>query len=379
MSFRDELATRSADWVSEGVISEEQREAMIARAPEPPEGLLARRLVPGLAIFGGVIVVLGIVLMVSANWGEIPRMTKLVTGVALLVVFQAVGYWVAFGPPARRNSGVALMFIGSGILLADLALITQQYNTEANPSRLILLAWLLGLAAMPYLTGARLFAFASVGTLIVGLGVEAAREGSPIEMEAIAGFLMFVAVGVGVAAYGAAHRLSRFASLAAPIEALGVGVALGLVYLLGFYRHFVDGFDSDVVWETDAAPWLLIGLPSLLLLGATWAWICRARPTLAQRGAWPIAAAVAAAIALLVYVTIVLGNPREFAEPERITWTVGFWLAALTLGAVMIWLGVAYRRSWWTNVALLYPDASSIPCLSWARWSYRPTRYPPRL
>ena len=82
MSFRDELATHSADWVSDGVISEEQREAMIARAPEPPEGLLARRLVPGLAIFGGVIVVLGIVLMVSANWGEIPRMTKLVTGVA---------------------------------------------------------------------------------------------------------------------------------------------------------------------------------------------------------------------------------------------------------------------------------------------------------
>ncbi len=63
MSFRDELQTRSGDWVREGVISEAQRGAILDRTPEP-EGVWSRRLVPGLTVFGAVVVVLGLVLLV---------------------------------------------------------------------------------------------------------------------------------------------------------------------------------------------------------------------------------------------------------------------------------------------------------------------------
>lgn len=351
MSFQDELTTQSAEWVREGVISAEQREAIIARAPEPPEGLLARRLVPGITIFGAIIVVLGLILMVSANWDEISLMTKLIAGVVLLAGFQGSGYWIAYGPLSRRSTGVALMFIGSGIFLADLVLITQQYNTEPNPSRLILLAWLVGLAAMPYIAGSRLFAFASAGTLIVGLAVEGAREGSPIELGGLAGFLMFVGVGVGVLAYGASHRLSGRASLAAPIEFAGAGVVLGSLYVLGFYRHLVGEFFMGVGYEAAQAPWLLIGIPALILVAVAIAWVWRARPELSDRAAWPIGVAAIAAGALLIYVVMVLGDPLAFG---RTGWTVGFWLASVLAAAIIIWLGVAFRRTWWTNTALGY-------------------------
>jgi uncharacterized membrane protein len=354
MSFRGEFEAQSSEWVRDGVISSEQREAIIARLPDPPEGLLARRLVPGLTILGAVVVVLGLVLMVSANWDEIPRMTKLVTGVILLAGLQGAGYWVGFGPPARRNTGIALMFVGSGIFLANLALITQQYNVEPNPSRLILLAWLLGLAGMPYLAGSRLFALASAGTLMVGLGVEAAREGSPLELGAVAGLLMFVGVGVGVLAYGAGHRLSRYASLAAPIEFAGAGVVLGLLYMLGFYRHYDGG--EEVAYEAAWAPWFLIGIPALALLAVVAAWLWRDRPGIEDRSAWSIAAGATATGALLAYVVLVLAlaNPSGFEEPRRIVWTIGFWLASILLAAIIIWLGAVFRRAWWTNSALAF-------------------------
>jgi len=354
MSFRNELERHSEEWVREGVISATQRDAILERAPEPAEGVWSRRLVPGLTIFGAFVIVLGIVLLVSANWGGISLGVKLVAGVALLAVAQAAGYWVAFGPFARRNTGIALMLVGSGILLADLALVAQQYNVEANPSRLILVAWLLGLAAMPYLVGSRVFALASAGTLVTALAVEAGHDRSPIDVDQVAGFLMFVAVGIGIAAIGAGHRLTRFASLAAPIEAVGVVVALALVYLLGFYRHFVNEFDGGVMWEAAGAPWLLVGVPVLLVVGVAAAWLRRVRFRLDGPAQWPLGAAAIIAIALLVYVAIVLGNPRESHEPEAIVWTIGFWIAALVLPAMMIWLGVVHRRNWWTNTALLY-------------------------
>ncbi len=353
MSFRDELQTRSGDWVREGVISEAQRGAILDRTPEP-EGVWSRRLVPGLTVFGAVVVVLGLVLLVSANWDEIPRVVKLVAGVVLLVACQAVGYWIAFGPLARRNSGIALMLIGSGVLVGDLALVAQQYNVEANPSRLILVAWLLGLAAMPYLLRSRVFALFSAGVLIAGLATEAGHDRSPIDIDPIAGILMFVAVGIGLVALGAGHRLTRFASLATPIEAAGAAVALALIYLLGFYRHFINEFDNEVTWETASAPWLLLGLPALIVVGVAAAWLSRSRFRLVAGSELAMGLMAVAALVVIGFVAIVLVNPRESAEQDVITWTAGFWIVGLVLPALVIWLGVLFKRSWWINLALVY-------------------------
>jgi uncharacterized membrane protein len=353
MSFRDELEAQSEAWVDEGLISGDQRQAILARTPEA-ESVWSSRLVPGLAIFGAVVVVLGLILLVSANWDEIPLGVKLAAGIALLATVQAVGYWLAFGPLSRRNTGLAIMLVGAGIFLGDLALVAQQYNVEENPSRLILVTWLLGLAALPYLFRSRVFALAGAAVLVAGLAAEAGHDRSPIDVEWLAGILMFVAVGLGVAAIGAAHRLTRYASLAPPIEATGIVVAGALLYQLGFYRHFVDSFDSEVAWETASAPWLLIGVPAVITLGVATAWLLRSGAQLSRREDWPVAAAAIAALALIAYVTLVLISPREADEDEFIVWTVGFWIAELVLPAVVIWLGVVTNRSWWTNVALLY-------------------------
>jgi uncharacterized membrane protein len=353
MSFRDELESQSEAWVDEGLISGEQRQAILARTPEA-ESAWSSRLVPGLAIFGAVVVVLGLILVVSANWDEIPLGVKLVGGVALLAAVQATGYWVAFGPLSRRNTGIAIMLVGAGILLADLALVAQQYNVEENPSRLILVAWLLGLAALPYLFHSRVFALASAAVLVGGLAVEAGHDRSPIDVDPLAGILMFVAVGLGVAAIGAGHRLTRYASLATPIEAVGIVLAGALLYTLGFYRHFVDAFDSNVAWGTASAPWLLVGVPAAIVLGVAAVWLQRSGGRLVRREDWPIGAAAVAALVMVAYVTTVLISPRESDEEEFIIWTVGFWIAELALPAAVIWLGVTTNRSWWTNVALLY-------------------------
>jgi uncharacterized membrane protein len=347
MSFRRLLEARSHRWVDSGVITPEQRERILAI--EPVEDSTRLRLIPIVSLLGAALLVLGAVLVVSRNWDEIPRMVKLSAGVALLVSVLGAGYWMRFGRPHAHRTGEALMLVGSGIFLANLALVSQQYQLEFNPARLVLL-FLLAVVPMSYLLGSRAYALVASVAFAAWLVLEMLRSGSPIETSGARIWLPLVGVGAWLVVTGLAHRLTRYAHLAGPIELPGAFLLFLAVYILGFYRYF--GIQSALGF---LPMWLLLLVPLSLVFATAAFTLWMPAEGRASAAKHPAALTAVGVLALVLAWTVLAGwFPRHGDEERLILWTAGYWVLALALTVALAWLGLALHRNWWLNAALIF-------------------------
>src|SRR4051812_21057 len=93
MSFESRLRKETARWVDEGIVSAEQAERIHALHPET-EGSAASRFLAILSVLGGALCLVGVALIISANWQDIHRWVKIIVAVGLLVAAYAGGYWL---------------------------------------------------------------------------------------------------------------------------------------------------------------------------------------------------------------------------------------------------------------------------------------------
>ena len=351
MPFLDELERHSTAWVEAGLISEEQRSRILAAEPAPAG--TGSRLVPVFSLLGAALVVLGAILVVSQNWDEIPRMTKLAGGVALMVTTFAIGYGVRFGPLGMTRTGEGILLVGAGVFLANLALISQQYNIDFNPSPLLLPVVLVAVA-LAYVVNSRASMLVGAALAISWLIFESQNRGSDLETRNGAALLLIVGGGVWLLAAAEANRRWSWPQFAAPLRIAGGTAVFIAVYVLGFYRHF------DVEDGVTALPGIaLVAFPFLITLGALIAVALRAEttlgwPVISPRLRQPVVAAGLTVTLLLGWSFVVGTNPRPDAEEGFILYTAGFWVLALALVASLVWLGLAARREWWINAALAY-------------------------
>ena len=351
MPLRGNLERQSAGWVDAGIVSADQRQQILDfEAAASDRG---HRFVTILAVLGAALVVLGLVLVISQNWDEIGKLPKLATGIALLIACNGGGYWVRNGPLGLVRSGEALLLVGTGVLLGDLALISQQYHIEFNPAPLLLPV--LGSAiAFAYLFVSRSHAFVAAVLFASWLIAESQRAGSPLEADAETILLLLVGAGAWLVALAALQRRGAFASLSPPAELVGGILIAGTVYLLGFYRHF----DVDTAVPIVPAVVLLLA-PMGLVVPALLATAMRAEGRLG----WPPVgdglrpALLLGQITLLFLLTWTLLTalfPRGSAEEAFVLTTLGYWLGACLLSGSIVWLGLAVRRESWVNVALVF-------------------------
>ncbi|MDL1869144.1 DUF2157 domain-containing protein [Gammaproteobacteria bacterium PRO6] len=116
--------------------------AGLDRPPSPPALLLQR----ALAALAALLVGLGVVFLVAANWHEIGRFAKF-GGVAALVLLAGAAAWARPGP--MRAPLALLALLASGALFA---LLGQTYQTGADPWQLFAL-W--AVLTLPLALGAR--------------------------------------------------------------------------------------------------------------------------------------------------------------------------------------------------------------------------------
>ena len=351
VSFRDELEQRSVAWVQAGLINAGQRERILASETVAPG--VAPRLVAIFSLLGAALVVLGIILVVSQNWDEIPKLVKVSSGIGLMIGAFAAGYWLRFGPPEMTRTGEGVLVIGSGFFFANLALISQQYNIDFNPSPLFLPV-LLTTVALAYLLRSQPYIFLAAVFAVTWLIFESQRTGSGLETRSAAALLLVA--GGGVWLLVAAEVNSRFgwSEFAGPLRIGGGITVFAATYWLGFYRHF------DVDDGVTALPGItLVLLPLIVVLGG----LIVAATDAEERAGWrtiapqlrrPVVATAFTLTLLLGWSFAVGTNPRPNAEGSFVVYTVGFWLLALALAADLAWLGLALRREWWVNAALGY-------------------------
>ncbi|MFA6209249.1 MAG: DUF2157 domain-containing protein [Candidatus Obscuribacterales bacterium] len=137
------LAKEIESWAKESIISDEQAKVLLARYPAKHGGAHAITLV---TIIGAVLVGLGTLLYIGANWTGMATIWKLIIIATAIVASHVAGWIFKFEPGNRPKLGTAFLLLGSLFYGGAIWLIAQIFNVDVQfPNGLLL--WLIGTAA----------------------------------------------------------------------------------------------------------------------------------------------------------------------------------------------------------------------------------------
>jgi uncharacterized membrane protein len=160
-------------WQKEGLIQESQAQKIIGKylafREEKKIVTTQAKIVKIFSIFGAILIGIGVILYIGANWGKLPSwlVTILLLLATLGVYFE--GWWLKYKKKTHPKIGEALIFLGSLLFGANLILNTQLYHIRIEYSNLILV-WALAILPIAYLDKSSLIlALSSILTLSWGI------------------------------------------------------------------------------------------------------------------------------------------------------------------------------------------------------------------
>lgn len=295
---REFLEEETSDWVEDELISDDQRTAILGRYPkETGRGRQAAIL----AVLGAVLVGVGAILFVAANWERIPRLLRVVLLVGATVGAHATGWWLREGPGDSPRVGHALYLLGVLFFGATVFLVAQMYHVSANAPYLVLV-WLLGAAPMAWGVRSRPILALSIGLGALWFGLQAVEW-----VERVPGpfpgphhvLLPYLAYGTMLWGLGRLHRVhERLAAVRAfdpVLRGLGAAAIAAPLYAFTFDFGGLSRSPDEAVAVVSpivllAALWLAVGA------GALAVWLRRG----ADRAAWAEAAGLGALVLLAV-------------------------------------------------------------------------------
>jgi len=246
-----------------GLISDAQRQQIIEHFKLKEEG---GKFLAIISAIGALLIVGGIILLISANWEEIPRGVKIAAGLLLMLGAHGGGWWLREVQGKYRKSGEALHLVGSGLFLGNIALLGQIYNLSSREPNAFLLWWL-GIAALPWLlrsTAQHVLVLLAFG---LWLGVEVNQDDSLIRLRDEGQVLLYALLGLVYVGYGYVLRRGAFALFAEATARLGL-----LAFLLFVYPLTWKGFLGDYHHAVTGSYWILpsvaAGAVALILAGA---------------------------------------------------------------------------------------------------------------
>lgn len=175
-SFRWQLRREAEQWQADGLITPEQLAQIAERYQFHDLETGARdRFILILIGLGSLLLGLGAITFVAANWQLIPRGWKLTLLMTVFFAVNIAGYFLWKSPTTlphqregwRQRLGKGLLLLGALILGANLALTGQLFHRSGTAYELCLI-WGLGVLAMAF--GLRLTMLGIVAILIMGIG-----------------------------------------------------------------------------------------------------------------------------------------------------------------------------------------------------------------
>lgn len=290
-SFEERLRIESGRWVADGLVTEGQRAALLARHPETAGG---GRFVAILGVVGGGLLLAGVCLLIGANWQEIGDWVKIGGLVALL----AGSYWAAwrlkFSPGNYPRTGDAFYMLGAGLLMAGIALVSQIYHLNSRPATGVMFWWL-GIAAVPWLVRSKGAQAVGLLAFLIWIGMEFAAGDSLIALwrdghshgDGVELFAILLALGLAVWLSGLGLRKTACDEFAGLHEKWGQLMVCGGLYVLGFLRHFWRWGDQG-----DMVRWQPVVFVSVLILAAAAVAWRSARDGVRALGLWWLLALV---------------------------------------------------------------------------------------
>ncbi|MEO9124283.1 MAG: DUF2157 domain-containing protein [Microcoleus sp.] len=182
--FRRELREQAKLWQAEGLIDTSFYQQLSERYQfNTLETASRNRFLSILISLGGILLGIGVITFVAANWQVWSREVRVALLLSLFVAVNAAGFYLWRIPPSRsqnsnqnilpatkgRNKllGEGLLLLGSLILGANMALMAQMFHIGGSSYGLFL-AWGIGVLGMAY--SLRLTSLGVLSALLVGLG-----------------------------------------------------------------------------------------------------------------------------------------------------------------------------------------------------------------
>ncbi len=300
---------------------------------------------------GALLVVAGIILLISANWAAIPRLVKVVIGLALMLGAHAGGWWLREVRHDFPKAGEALHFVGAGLFLANIALLGQVYNLSSRLPNAIAL-WFVGIAPLGWILHSKAQHVLSLLAFGVWFGMELnatdglfyhGEGGSELQT------LLFALLGLCYLGASGIQRRTRFAEFSGPTEKLGL-----LAFNLGLYPLTWVWFGShDSEWARKAMPLFAVMSVLALVLAAAGQ---RGEERLTRQWRWTWFAVQAGGVVLVLaalwWTSIARGGWSwnvEDAVPIR--WPAS--VALFVFSLMQIQVGVQVRSAFLLNLGVV--------------------------
>jgi len=182
--FRRELREQAKLWQAEGLIETSFYQQLSERYQfNTLETASRNRFLSILISLGGILLGIGVITFVAANWQVWSREARVALLLSLFVAVNAAGFYLWRIPPSRSQSsnqnilpatigrnkllGEGLLLLGALILGANMALMAQMFHIGGSSYGLFL-AWGIGVLGMAY--SLRLTSLGVLSALLVGLG-----------------------------------------------------------------------------------------------------------------------------------------------------------------------------------------------------------------
>jgi uncharacterized membrane protein len=331
-----------------GLISSEQQQKIIEHFHLKEEG--GNKFLAIVSILGAVLVTAGIALLISAHWNDIPRGLKIAVGIFLMLGAHGGGWWLREIHGKYRKTGEALHFIGSGLFLANIALLGQVYNIVSRPPNAFLLWWI-GIAALPWLLRSRAQHVLLLLAFGIWFGCEINQNDSLIYCDSEYQVLLYSLLGLVYIGAGWLLRRGPFADFAGVTEKFG-----WLIFLIFFYPLTWKDFFGD--WSHPGSRlWIfpVLGGIALLPLAAG----IRNLRTLSPQWRWTT---LIASLGMMIFMGTVWfgcwqlyqgGGARYFLAGESWSYLPGT-IALFVFCLLLIQVGLQERSSFLVNLCIIF-------------------------
>ncbi len=168
--FRRQLRQEADQWRTEGLIDDSVYEELSKRYQfSELEAAARNRFVVILLGLGSLLLGLGIITFVAANWQAWSRELRVILLLSIFISVNTAGFYLWRRPTERwqRRLGQGLLLLGALVLGANLALMSQMFHQSGLLYQLYLV-WGLGVLAMAY--SLRLTLLGMLAALLIGLG-----------------------------------------------------------------------------------------------------------------------------------------------------------------------------------------------------------------
>ena len=331
-----------------GLITAEQRQRIIEHFKLKEDG--DSRFLAIVSMIGAVLITAGIILLISAHWNEIPRGVKIAGGIALMLGAHAGGWWLREVQGKYRKTGEALHLVGSGLFLANIALLGQIYHIVSRPPNAFLLWWI-GIAALPWLLRSKAQHILLLLAFGIWFGMEINERDSLIYCGNEHQILLYSLLGLVYLGAGGLLRRGAFAEFSGVSERLGLLAFLTFFYPLT-WKDFLSGWDNP-----ETSSWLFpsLGVAALGLLAAT----AGTMSALGRQWRWTWFAALVGMVAFMATVWFgcwQLGHEagsRYFYWGESWNYLAGT-LALFVFCLLQIQVGLQLRSPFFVNLGIAF-------------------------